>query len=121
MKTRAVNRGGISTGEGEPFAPSPRPPPGPISLRGTPHWPLVKKGRAVGRPNFASLLNANECSVSKEGGGVPGSLWGQTRTNVNRGAGSQQLLSHTVCPDQTLKIPQRLGVGNGTLGDTSAV
>ena len=52
---------------------------------------------------------------------MPGSLWGQTRTNVNRGAGSQQLLSHTVCPDQTLKIPQRLGVGNGTLGDTSAV
>ena len=55
------------------------------------------------------------------GGGMPGSLWGQTRTNVNRGAGSQRLLSHTVCPDQTLKIPQRLGVGNGTLGDTSAV
>lgn len=93
---------------------------GPISLRGIPRWPLVKKGRAVGRPNFASLLNTNECSVSKEGG-VPGSLWGQTRTDVNRGAGSQQLLRDAVCPGQTLKIAQRLGVGSGILGDTSAV
>ena len=69
-----MNRGGISAGEGEPFAP------GPISLRGSPHWPLVEKGRAVARPNFASLLNANECLASKEGGcqGVCGGKYGQT-------------------------------------------
>lgn len=54
-------------------------PPGPISLRGIPHWCLVEKGRAVARPNFASLLNANECLASKEGGcqGVSGSKYGQ--------------------------------------------
>ena len=97
MKTRAVNRGGISTGEGEPFAPSPRPPPGPISLRGTPHWPLVKKGRAVGRPNFASLLNANECSVSKEGGGGAREFVGtNTDKCEQRGGQSAVIESHCV-------------------------
>lgn len=95
-----MNRGGISAGEGEPFAP----PPSPGAHQPTRDSPLAscEEGTCSGA---TKLRLSSECQrvFGEQGRGVPGSLWGQTRTNVNRAAGSQQLLSPH-CVD-SIKIP----------------
>ena len=113
-----MNSGGTSAGEGEPFAPA----PSPGAHQPTRDSPLAscEEGTCSGA---TKLRLSSECQrvFGEQGRGVPGSLWGQTRTNVNRAAGSQQLLSPHCARTRLLKFPHRLGVGGGTLGDTSAV
>lgn len=112
-----MNRDAISTGEGEPFAP--RPPGAHQPTRDSP-LASCEEGTCSGETKLRLSFEYQRV-FGEQGRGMPGSLWGQTRTDVNRGAGSQHLLRVAVCPGQTLKIAQRLGVGSGILGDTSAV
>ena len=72
-----MNSGGTSTGEVEPFAPA----PSPGAHQPTRDSPLAscEEGTCSGATKLRLSSDANECSVSKEGGcqGVCGDKHGQ--------------------------------------------